>query len=97
MFNKAAKNRKNFALLICWLLICLPDSPVFANPKIAVLDFELRDLTMLPGIPEEIDRTASVKPMLEEELTKAGFEIVYIPHESQIKATFRFRLPIRSS
>lgn len=87
MLNKAAKN---LAFLICWLLVCLTASPVFAKPKIAVLDFELRDLTMLPGIPEEIDRTASVKPMLEEELTKSGFEIVNIPHESQIKATSGF-------
>lgn len=90
MFNKAAKKRKNLALLICWLLVCLSGSPVFAKPKVAVLDFELRDLTMLPGIPEEVNRTASVKPMLEEELTKSGFEIVYIPHESQIKATSGF-------
>ncbi|MBK8816107.1 MAG: DUF2380 domain-containing protein [Methylococcaceae bacterium] len=77
-------------MLICWLLVFLSGSPALAKPKVAVLDFELRDLTMLPGIPEEVDRTASVKPMLEEELAKSGFEIVYIPHDSQIKATSGF-------
>lgn len=63
---------------------------VMAEPKIAVLDYELRDLTVLPGVPEEIARTASVKNMLEEELGKAGYEIVLIPPEAQKAATAGF-------
>ncbi len=62
----------------------------YAQPKIAVLDFELRDLTLLPGVPQEITRTASVKPMLEAELTKSGYEIISIPLDVQKAATSGF-------
>ena len=62
----------------------------FGRPKIAVLDFELRDLTVLPGVPAEIERTASVKPLLEEELAKSGYEIVKIPLAAQKQATSGF-------
>lgn len=58
-----------------------------AMPRIAILDFELKDLTLKPGIPQEIERTASVKPMLEEELAKSGYGIVSIPLDAQIGAT----------
>lgn len=49
-----------------------------AAPRIAVLDFELKDLTPAPNTPDEVARTASIKPLLEQELTKAGFQIVQI-------------------
>ena len=58
-----------------------------AKPSIAVLDFELKDLTVLPGVPEEIARTASVKPLLEEGLREAGYEVVSIPLAAQREAT----------
>jgi hypothetical protein len=38
--------------------------------SLTVLDFELIDLTLLPDTPEEIERTASVAPMLRKELTE---------------------------
>lgn len=69
------------------LLLCLFPWDLNAQPKIAVLDFELKDLTMKPGIPAEIARTASVKPMLENELKKSGYPIVAIPSEAQLQAT----------
>lgn len=90
MFNKKTKKQKVFVGLICWLLACFLACPVFGQTKIAVLDFELRDLTLLPGIPEELERTASVKPMLEDELTNSGFEIVHVPLEAQKKARSGF-------
>jgi len=49
-----------------------------AAPRIAVLDFELKDLTPAPYIPAEITRTARIKPLLEQELAKAGYPIVQI-------------------
>ncbi len=61
-----------------------------AQISIAVLDFELRDLTLLPGVPAELERTASVKPMLEEELKKAGYNIISIPISDQTAATSGF-------
>jgi len=79
-----------FIYLIAALLACLPSSYVSAQPRIAVLDFELRDLTVLPGVPQEVDRTASIKPMLEEELSKAGYKIVSIPLPAQTKANAGF-------
>jgi hypothetical protein len=76
-----------FMILICGLL---HSAIVLALPKIAVLDFELRDLTVLNNLPAEIERTASVKPMLEEELSKSGFEIISIPLAEQQHAAAGF-------
>lgn len=36
--------------------------------RIAVLDFQLNDLTLLPNEPQELARTASIRPMLEDAL-----------------------------
>ncbi|MGZ4958907.1 MAG: DUF2380 domain-containing protein [Methylomonas sp.] len=54
-----------------------------AATRLAILDFELKDLTLAPGIPAEIKRTASIKPLLEKELKSAGYEIVDIPLPAQ--------------
>jgi Protein of unknown function (DUF2380) len=89
LINKS-KQSKALIGLLCWLFASLLACPVVGQPKIAVLVFELRDLTLLPAIPAELERTASVKPMLEDELSKSGFEIVQIPHESQVKASSGF-------
>jgi Protein of unknown function (DUF2380) len=72
------------------LLMCLSSANITAQPRIAVLDFELKDLTLKPGIAQEVDRTASVKPMLEDELKKSGYEIVTIPLAAQAQATAGF-------
>ncbi len=79
-----------FAHAIMLTLVFLFTFNVSAQPKIAVLDYELKDLTLKPGIPEEVERTRSVKPMLEEELQKASFTIVSIPLEAQKQATAGF-------
>lgn len=55
----------------------------YAAPGIAILDFELKDLTLAPGIPAEIQRTASIQPLLKKELASAGYQIVEIPLEAQ--------------
>jgi hypothetical protein len=75
----------NKALLI--ILCCLFSVPGVAASKIAILDFELLDLTLDPRIPKELERTASVKPMLEQELGKAGYNIIQIPDDKQKQAT----------
>lgn len=54
-----------------------------AESKIAVLDFELKDMTLAPGIPAEIERTAAIQPLLEAELKAAGYSIVKIPIAAQ--------------
>jgi hypothetical protein len=68
------------------LFLLLISFETIAAPKIAVLDFELKDLTLAPGIPTEIQRTASIKPLLEAELRKGGYEIVNIPISAQNQA-----------
>ena len=57
-----------------------------AETKIAILDFELKDLTMIPGIPSEIKRTESIKPLLEAELKKANYLIINIDPAEQKRA-----------
>ena len=68
------------------LLLCLGFANVAANPRIAVLDFELKDMTLAPGIPAEVTRTASIKPLMENELKKSGYDIVSIPKDAQQQA-----------
>ena len=65
------------------ILLCLINNGVFAETRIAILEFELKDLTLAPRIPSEIDRTASIKPLLERELKRAGYVIVNIGHKRQ--------------
>ncbi|AMK75286.1 MULTISPECIES: DUF2380 domain-containing protein [Methylomonas] len=65
------------------LLLCLLSFGSLAETRIAVLDFELKDLTLAPGVPAELQRTASIKPLLEQELTRAGYVVVAIPDQAQ--------------
>jgi len=81
--NKIAKMHS----IIFAFLLCLGFADVTAKPRIAVLDFELKDMTLTPRIPAEIIRTASIKPMLENELKKSGYEIVSITQDAQQQAT----------
>lgn len=65
------------------IILCFLSIGVLAETRIAILDFELKDLTMDPRIPEEIKRTASIKQLLEAELKKANYVIIGIDPESQ--------------
>ena len=65
------------------IILCLMSIDVIAETRIAILDFELKDLTMAPRIPAEIKRTASIKPLLEAELKKADYVIISIDPKSQ--------------
>lgn len=72
------------------MMIALLASPVLAEPpqkiRIAVLEFELKDTTLAPAIPAEIARTASIKPLLEQELKRLGYEIIAVARSDQQKA-----------
>ena len=69
--------------VFCSIILCLISFSLVAETKIAVLDFELKDLTLAPRIPAEIKRTASIKPLLEAELKSADYTIIDIDLESQ--------------
>jgi hypothetical protein len=55
--------------------------------SIAVLDFELNDLTLDPNNPAEVTRTASIKPMLEDALARTpGYRVAPVSVELQRSA-----------
>ena len=49
---------KKMCQILAVFVLCFSGS-VFAQTKIAILDFELKDLTLAPGISAEIERTAA--------------------------------------
>lgn len=66
-------------------------TPAHALPRLAVLDFELNDITSLPNTPAEKQRTSNIKPLLEHALAQSkNYEIVLIPLEEQAKANASF-------
>ncbi len=77
--------RKNIRMrhIFSSIILCLMSIGVLAETRIAILDFELKDLTLAPGTPAEIKRTASIKPLLEAELKKADYVIINIDPKSQ--------------
>lgn len=76
-------------LWLLTILLCFA-SLLNAETRIAVLDFELKDLTLKPGTAAELKRTASLKPLLEQELATAGYRIVDIDPEEQRRANSGF-------
>lgn len=68
---------------ILFFILSLLSFDSVAQTRIAILDFELKDLTLAPGIPEELMRTASIKPLLEKELKSAGYTIVEVASQMQ--------------
>lgn len=73
-------------------------SPGQAGERIAVLNFELNDLTFLPNTPQEQRRTASIRPLLEQALGRAGeYEVIGINDSKQAAANpglgYLFRFP----
>ncbi|WP_341328317.1 DUF2380 domain-containing protein [Methylotuvimicrobium sp. KM2] len=79
------KNRHCNRLIAAFFLMIFATSAL-AESRIAVLVFELKDLTLAPGIPQELERTASIKPQLEAELTSLGNDIVETDFASQQKS-----------
>ena len=80
----------NTKLTTCLAVIMLLSGNVFAQTKIAILDFELNDLTLAPRIPAEVERTAAVKGMLESELKSAGYQIIPVTLDAQEYANSGF-------
>jgi hypothetical protein len=76
--------------LLSFIFLSLLSVNVLANTRIAILDFELSDVTLAPGIPAEIKRTAAIKTMLEGELKKAGYIIIPINLANQHQANAGF-------
>ena len=62
-----------------------------AGASVAVLDFELKDLTLQPGTAVELERTAAIAPLLAEVLSeKYGYRIVSLDPATQANANVGF-------
>ena len=70
----------------------LSGNAVNAAQRIAVLAFELNDITSLPNTPQEQVRTASIQPLVEAAIRKTGedFEIVRISPQAQTASNGSF-------
>lgn len=84
------KKKSGRYILFSAIFLCLFSINVCAETRIAILDFELSDVTLAPRIPAEIERTASIKAMLEGELKKAGYKIIAIDLDAQHEANGSF-------
>lgn len=84
------RNNAGLRHLFGVFLLCLFSAGVFAETSIAILDFELKDLTLAPRIPAEIERTAGIKAMLEGELKRAGYKIIAVDLDAQREANGGF-------
>lgn len=72
---------------ILFILILLVSNTTGAAERMAILDFELSDITSLPNTPEEKQRTASIRPLLEQAMrTIGGYEIISIDAKTQTYA-----------
>jgi hypothetical protein len=80
-------------VFITSLIIFFSDGCTSANAgiKIAILDFELNDLTSLPYTQAELTRTGSIKPLLEQAISQnTDYEIIHISQEGQKSANAGF-------
>jgi len=72
-------------ILVCLFVILTGTcTNVNAEIRIAILNFELNDITSLPNTQAELIRTGSIKPLLEQAISQeAGYEIIRINSEEQ--------------
>ena len=71
--------------IICSFILL--DIPAYGDTSVAILEFELKDLTLSPRIQEEKERAASIKPMFQEVLkAKGGYELIDIDSDVQNEA-----------
>lgn len=81
---KIIRNGILSALIITAHIYC---GSVNANPRIAILDFELNDITSLSNTPKELARTASIKSLIEQAIIQKGnHEIIQISANAQKEA-----------
>jgi len=70
--------------VISIVILSLCCASVNAGIRIAILDFELNDITSLPNISAELIRTGSLKPLLERAISQyPDIEIIHISSEEQ--------------
>jgi hypothetical protein len=84
----------NARLIPAWIILGMGlifNGAVHAGTRIAVLNFELNDITSMPNTPDELTRTATIKPLLEQAIDQAGdYEIIRINVDEQAAANAGF-------
>lgn len=65
------------------LSLALVAALVHAGGPVAVLDFELRDLTLTPDSAEERSRAARLAPLLRDALASVGVKVVAVASQDQ--------------
>lgn len=76
--------------LWCLALCCYLLPMGMAHAAMAVLEFELNDLTLLPATPTELERTHSARPALTSALQAAGHTIIPVDPTVQERANEGF-------
>lgn len=89
---------RSIVLFLAVIVLLTHGNNSVAKEKIAILDFELNDITSLPNTPEELVRTASIKPLLERAISESGkYEIIHFALKKQKLANagfgYLFRFP----
>jgi len=87
----------NIYKLLAVLIFCSTSTGIAAT-RIAVLDFELNDITSLPNTPAELQRTATMAHLLTNTLSRTGsYQTVAISTDLQKSANgsfgYLFRYP----
>lgn len=73
--------------LLLLIALCWPGLALAEPPKVAVLAFELNDLTLTPNRPDALRRAASIAPLLDQALADAGtLQTVAVDAEAQRQA-----------
>ena len=76
-------------LFCLWLMVPfhpISGSALAADTRIAVLAFDLKDLTLTQNSRQEVERAASIKPLLQRALEKQGeYEMVQVDRDAQMK------------
>ena len=66
------------------MLLLIVSHVAQAETRIAILDFELNDITSLPYTPQELLRTASMQPLLAQAMREMGeYQVINIATERQ--------------
>ncbi len=78
------KNTRTSARIGLVTLLLFLSFAAHSEIKIAVLNFELNDLTLAPGTEAELERTASVAPLLRNEFEKK-FDYKIMPIDADVQ------------
>lgn len=85
--NSARSSHRLPWVLAALTLLLFANQAIGAGEKIAVLDFEVHDLTLNPAVEQEKERAATIRPLMQKALVETHqYEVVEIDPEIQQSA-----------